>query len=404
MWAVRKWRRLCQRTGRSGLISQMGRPARGALSQYPLAVREHIERLRRTHPGWGAASILDQLAQTTARPAADWPSRARVAAFLHAQGLVQRYERHGGVKAPPAAAATQAHDEWQLDAQGAQAVTGLGSVSVVNICDVVSRLKIESYPYPGGHLDWLVYQLALRCGFVQYGLPLRITLDHDSAFHDNTSPSLYPARLHLWLVALGVEVVFIDKQPPTAHAIIERTHQTMSGQAVQGQRWHSQAALWYALDVCRQARNTRLPCRTLHGQPPRQAYPEAAHSPRPYRLEWEAEMLDLTRIHALLATGRWFRQASCHGEFGLGMQRYNVGRAHARATVEITFDPVAVEFVTQIAGTAQAKHCPAQGLTKAELMGDCTSIAVPNYQFALPFSRTDWRKMLLASCATGTTL
>ena len=137
-----------------------------------------------------------------------------MAAFLKAKGLTRRYERHGGVDEPQPPRATQAHEEWEMDAQGAQLVPGIGQVSVINVSDVVSRLKVESYPSLGTHLDWLTYQLALRRGFVQYGLPVRISLDHDSAFYDNTSPSPFPSHLHRWLVALGVEVVFITSHHP----------------------------------------------------------------------------------------------------------------------------------------------------------------------------------------------
>jgi hypothetical protein len=268
----------------------------------------------------------------------------------------------------------------------------------------VSRLKVESFPFPGTHLDWQTYQLALRTGFVQYGLPLRISLDHDSAFYDNTSQSPFPSRLHLWLVALGIEVVFIDKQPPAAHAIIERTHQTMSRQTLSGQPWCSQGALWYGLDARREAVNSRLPCRSLAGQAPLVAYPQAARSPRPYRLEWEVELLDLGRVYGLLATGRWFRRSSCHGEFRLGMQRYNAGRPCAKTTLEITFDPATLEFVTQTEGAGSSKRFAVLGLTSADLMGDLMAISLPNYQFSLPFTREDWRKMLLADQAMGTTL
>lgn len=404
VWTVRKWRRRFQRAGPQDMRSQLGRPAQGALAQTAPDIRTQIVQLRQAHPGWGAASLLDYLVCAYGLAAAELPSRARVAAFLHAHGLTRHYERHGGLPAAPSPAARQAHDEWEVDAQGAQAVTGLGAVRVINICDVVSRLKVESYPSLGAHLDWHVYQLALRRSFSQFGLPVRITVDHDSVFYDNTSPSPFPTRLHLWLVALGIEVAFISKPPPQAHAMIERTHQTLSAQALTGQCYERLAALWYELDQRREALNARLPCRSLHREAPLTAHPAAATSPRPYRLEWEEAMLDLTQIHRLLATGRWFRQASCRGQFGLGMQRYNVGVAHAQAMLEIHFDPASLEFVAHIAGTAHAKRYPALGLTKAELMGDWPDVALPNYQFALPFTLEDWRKLELASCARGTIL
>ena len=71
----------------------------------------------------------------------------------------------------------------------------------------------------------------LRRAFLTTGLPRRITFDHGTVFYDNTSPSPFPTRLHLWLLALGIDVCFTRKRCPTDHAKIERTHQTMTLQA-----------------------------------------------------------------------------------------------------------------------------------------------------------------------------
>ena len=60
-WTVRKWRRRCQKQGRAGLISKMGRPRKGPLSTFPPELRQAIRRVRKTHPGWGADSILAHL-------------------------------------------------------------------------------------------------------------------------------------------------------------------------------------------------------------------------------------------------------------------------------------------------------------------------------------------------------
>src|SRR5205809_5348802 len=52
VWTVRKWRRIGQRQGRSGLTSHMGRPVTGPLGTFPSALREAIVQMRRSHPGW----------------------------------------------------------------------------------------------------------------------------------------------------------------------------------------------------------------------------------------------------------------------------------------------------------------------------------------------------------------
>jgi hypothetical protein len=67
------------------------------------------------------------------------------------------------------------------------------------------------------------------------GLPLRVSLDHDSVFYDNARASPYPTTIHLWLIALGVDVYFIEHRPPIEYSVIERTHQTMEQQAIAGQ-------------------------------------------------------------------------------------------------------------------------------------------------------------------------
>ena len=146
---------------------------------------------------------------------------------------------------------------------------------------MVSGIKVESYPCQGKTKPgWADYQLALRRAFLTYGLPCSLSLDHDTVFFDNTTPSPFPTRLHLWLVALGVEVSFTRPRQPTDHARIARTHQTMTRQALMGQSWPDQGALWVGLDQRRSVLNEHLQRRALNGYAPLQAYPSATHSGR----------------------------------------------------------------------------------------------------------------------------
>ncbi|UCC61943.1 MAG: helix-turn-helix domain containing protein [Anaerolineae bacterium] len=61
VWTVRKWRRKYQEERRSGLASRMGRPATGALGQFPLEIRDTVREMRTGHPGWGPLTILAEL-------------------------------------------------------------------------------------------------------------------------------------------------------------------------------------------------------------------------------------------------------------------------------------------------------------------------------------------------------
>jgi transposase InsO family protein len=319
VWTVRKWRRRGQHQGRSGLSSHMGRPRTGPLSTFPTGMRDAIMQMRRTHPSWGPNTLLAELRVDPRWVEHPLPSRSRIAALLKAEKLTRTYQQHSELPAPPTQPQGAPHDEWELDAQGRMHVAGVGNVSLITMIDTVSRLKIESYPcLETTNPPCSAYQLMLRRAFLTVGLPRRITLDHGTVFYDNTSPSPFPTRLHLWLLALGMDVCFTRKRCPTDHAKIERTHQTMTLQALLGQRWPDQAALWAGLDARCAMLNQHIPSSVLQDRAPLQAYPEAVHSGRFYRPEWEAEMLDLDRVFAYLANCRWFRRIRANGRLELG--------------------------------------------------------------------------------------
>ena len=402
---VRKWRRKYQREGRSGLMSRMGRPPVGALGKFPLEMRDAVLEMRDDHPGWGPLTIRMELEDDGRFTGMRLPSRSRIAAFLKQEKRTRKYERHSELPQPKAVEPERAHEEWEVDAKGVIKVPDLGSVSIININDLFSRLKVDSFPCLNtSHPNTRDYQLVLRRAFLRYGLSERVSLDHDSVFYDNATASPYPTTLHLWLIALGVDVCFITQRPPAEHSVIERAHQTINQQAVAGQVFTAGSALQQSLDDRLDFLNSRFPSRSLGGQPPLVAYPEAQHSGQPYRPEWEDDMLDMQRVYAYLAQGRWFRRTSAQGQFSLGTHRYNVGTDLGNQTLEITFDAQTREFKCLSEDGSREIRFAAQGLTKADLTGELGPlIALPAYQLALPFSRTAWREMTLCDILTGTT-
>jgi hypothetical protein len=403
VWTVRKWRRIGQRHGRSGLTSHMGRPITGPLSTFPSALCDTILQLRRAHPGWGPDTILAEFRVDQRWKDTPLPSRSRVAALLKAAKLTRRYQRHSDLPTPKPPQEGAPHDEWELDAQGSMPLAGVGNVSLISIIDSVSRMKVESYPClemtnpPVG-----AYQLLLRRAFMTTGLPRRISFDHGTVFYDNTSPSPFPTRLHLWLLALGVDVCFTRKRQPTDHAKIERTHQTMTLQALLGQHWPNQTALWAGLDARRTMLNQYIPSRSLDGRAPLQAYPEAAHSGRTYRPEWEAEMLDMDWVFQYLAMCRWFRQVKANGRFAIGGYEYYLSTQLRGRTLELTFDSIQGSFRVLPEGTDMPIMVAPRGLTKPELMGELASLlALPTYQLALPVTHEAWRQLEYARTLAG---
>ena len=214
VWVVRKWRRKYEREGRSGLASRMGRPSTGALGQSPKCIREVVRQMRTANSGWGPDTIQTELEKSSEFKKVKLPSRPRIAAFLKQENFTRSYERHSELPQPKKKVTQHVHEEWEMDAQGVIDVLAVGRVSIINIIDVRSHLKVDSLPcMDTSHPNIQHYQFVLRRAFLQHGLPERISLDRDSVFYNNTSASPFPSTLHLWLIALNVDVRFI-KAPP----------------------------------------------------------------------------------------------------------------------------------------------------------------------------------------------
>lgn len=399
---VQKWRRRGQREGRGGLASSMGRPARGALSTYPQAVREAVRCWRHAHPGWGPQTLHTELTKEPRFGKQKLPAPSSIGRFLQEQGLSRSYQRHSELPESQTEQAQAVHELWELDARGYEYIPEVGVISLLNLNDRFSHLRLLSYPCWLGqkrcqrHANTEDYQIALRLAFSDWGRPQRVQVDRESVFYDNRSSSPFPTRLHLWLLALDVALTFGRPHQPTDQGLTERSHQLWDAQCLQGQQYASWQALYLALRHRRDFLNRDLPCTSLDNQPPLQAFPEAAHSHRPYRPEAEAELMDLTRIYAYLQQGRWFRLASKDGTFSLGGQVYYVGTAWARQQVEITFQAADQHLLCHDEAGQLIKRLPIQGLTIDDLMGDWAAITrLPVFQLALPFAWDDQRVLRL---------
>ena len=407
---VRKWRRRVQQNGRKGLASKMGRPPAGALSSYPIQLRETLHVWREAHPGWGPKTLHAELEADEQFEGQRLPTLSSIAAFLKELEVTRPYERHSELPQPVRKTTDASHEKWEMDSRGQERIPDVGMVALVNLIDNFSKVKIRSYPCVVGQERATRrprtedYQLVLRLSFTEWGLPDQIGVDRDSVFYDNTCKSPFPARFHLWLLALGVDLVFGRPGQPTDQATVERSHQTWAWQALEGQTFPEWDPLHAYLEQRRYFLNHRLPCSTLGDVPPLVACPEALQPRRLYRPEWEMELLDLSRVYTYLAKGQWFRQVSQVGTISLGQQTYGLGVAWKREQVGITFDLADKHLVCHSADGEQEKRLPLKGISVTDLMGEMGPLVnLDHFQLALPFTWDEWRVTRLCQTLGGTT-
>ena len=399
---VRKWRRRYRDKGTDGLVSLLGRPRSGPLGQFPQEMRDAIKEWRQSHSGWGAGTLRIELFRDKRFAGLPLPSRARISAFLKSENLVRPYARHTKLSMPPPKIVTECHEEWELDAQGACRVPGVGLISLLNFGDLYSHVRATWACLNRRKAAGPDYQLALRRGFFCFGMPQRISLDHDSAFFDNTTPSPFPSQFHLWLLALGIGVRFLEHRPPREHSFIERSHQLVYQQAIAGQSF-APGDLQPYIEQRLEFLNRYYPSRSLHHQAPLTAYPQAVHSGREYRPEWEAELLDMQKVSAYLAQHTWYRLVSAQGQLMLGAQRYGLGKEWQKQPVRITFDQGTQKFICTSLDLQKTESFQANGLTKQDLMGELNMAFFANHQYAFPWSIMSMRQNHTADLI-GTTL
>jgi len=405
---VRKWRRRGQQGGLPALTSRMGRPAAGALSTFAPVVSTTLRMLRQAHPGWGPLTLRIELKE--AFPDFHLPSRSTIARWLAQERLTRLYERHQDLPAPSPPSAQAPHQEWEMDARGYARVPQVGVITLIHLNDRFSKVKLMSYPCWLGekrasrHPTTLDYQMVFRLTACEWGLPDRLYVDRDSVFYDNGSKSPFPTRFHLWLLALGVELVIGPPDRPTERGMTERSHQTWAEQVVEGQCFAAWELLYQALRQRRDFLNERLPCASTGDKPPLVAHPEARQPRRLYRPEWEGELMDLSRVDNYLAQGRWFRRASNVGAVSLGDQTYVLGKAWIKKDVEITFDPTDRHLIFYAPEGELRKRLPIKGLSKNELMGELGPLVnLHGFQLALPFTWNEWRALQLCETLGDTT-
>lgn len=403
--AVRKWRRRGLSAGPAGLLSHLGRPVGGALSQFPAAMRQALHEWRTAHPGWGPATLHAELARDDRFAAQRLPSRASLARWLRVEHFVAPRWPRQAQATPALSRASAAHEVWELDARGYERVEAVGMISLINLADRFSRVKLLSYPCFLGrervtrYANCADYQMALRLAFLRWGLPDALAVDHDGIYYDNTCPTPFPTALCLWLAGLGVELRFSRPGRPTDHGMIERSHQTWAQQVLVGQRFGDWDALYDALQQRLAFLNEHLPCRTTDDQPPLVACPAARQPRRPYDLAAEPALFSLARVDALLRQGEWARQVDSQGGVRLGGQRYWLGPPWAKHPVLITLQPDDRRLLFRDRLVDQTRTWPIKGLEAADLMGDFARIlTLQPLQLPLPLAPAD--QQVIRLCET----
>lgn len=180
-------------------------------------------------------------------------------------------------------------------------------------------------------LDVAGAQKAMITIFEKWGMPKHIKFDNGAPFGDPSRKSI--PLLSVWLIGLGIQVIFNRPARPTDNSQVERMQSVTK-------RWSNpmacqhieqiQSALEDSIDLQRNHFKLRR-----HGHKTRiELYPQLNTAYKSY----QTDCFDLNKVYAKIAEGRWERLVSKNGPFYFYNQRFYVGKAYTQQVLQITFD------------------------------------------------------------------
>ncbi|NJR66951.1 MAG: transposase family protein [Leptolyngbyaceae cyanobacterium CRU_2_3] len=176
-------------------------------------------------------------------------------------------------------------------------------------------------------------QQVLRQWFEQWGRPQQIQFDHGHPWC--TSNSNLPTLFELWLVGLGIDVVWSRVRHPQDNGIVERSHRTTQSWSAPGY-CRSLEQLQHSLDQAILLQRQFYPA--VRGRTRLELHPDLLICTRPYRRSQEAQLCSLQRVYAYLAQGCWQRKVDASGRISLYNRNYTVARALAKQRLWVRFD------------------------------------------------------------------
>jgi hypothetical protein len=214
--------------------------------------------------------------------------------------------------------------------------------------------------FPEGHFNCVpptVVQSRLRQLFSTRGRPKIIRVDNGSPWG---SASDLPPELALWLIGLGIEMLWNPPATPQDNGVVER------GQGV--------AKNWAEPHLCEsvehlQRRLTeedhvqREVYPSIDGKSRLAAYPQLKHSGRVYNRAWERRHWDWQKICDHLCGYVVQRRIDSSGKLGIYHHKLYVGTMHKGLTVNVQFDPLRSEWIVSDERGHQLHRTPAAMLT-----------------------------------------
>lgn len=175
----------------------------------------------------------------------------------------------------------------------------------------------------------------------------------------------WPTDLALWLIGMGVNVIWNPARRPQDNGVVERSQGT-------GKRWGEPETCQSVDELQRRLeemdRIQREVYPSIKGQSRRAAFPSLEEIERPYSKAWEKRSWSLQAVLDYMADEHAVRKVDHRGQVSIYGRNHYVGKPYRGKDVYVFIDPVDREWVITTPEGVQLRRKPAEEITHERIL------------------------------------
>lgn len=188
-------------------------------------------------------------------------------------------------------------------------------------------------------------------------MPLRMRFDNGYPFA-NTSDRLIPTALVLWLVSIGIDVIFNTPRSPQQNGSVECT-QRISARWANPTKCATAQDLQTALDKVAHDHLHVLRQRNKSDKTRAEQFPRLCNKLR----EYDSALIDPQKAKDFLSSFKWVRTVYANGRISIFSQTIVLGTAYAKQMLTVRYDQYEGQWVIASTNGKVVKRLPGPDLS-----------------------------------------
>lgn len=247
-------------------IKDRSRKPQHSPNKTPDDVESILIKLRKKYPYWGAKKIM--LLCKEQYPKVTLPSERTVNRIFGRYGLLTK-ESPPGQKYTHRFEYERPNDLWQMDYKGEFNYARWCLCFPLTVIDDHSRFNLVLDAHH--QLSWQQTQESLKMAFIRYGMPKSFLMDRGALWYTAHS-KIHWTRLTVWLMRLGIQLIFSSANHPQTLGKAERFHRTLKYDLIQRTQFRNMQHIQECFNIFQHEYNYIRPHEALGLQRPFQRY------------------------------------------------------------------------------------------------------------------------------------